>query len=300
MPNHAKPLRSLLFVPGNKEDWMRKAPRYGADALIFDLEDSVPAAHRPQARKMVRRVIEELGDQGQTIFVRVSSLDTGETGEDLEAVVCKQLYGIFLPKVFGPKDVVAADALLSFFEKRQGVPVGHTLINPLLETAEAHWQAHEIAKASPRVAHMGGGTAKDADAARALGYEWTPEGMETYPLRAMMLMAVRAAGVPYPVSGLWVDIHDNEGLRAYAVQTRRLGYQGLQAIYPGQIPIINEVFSPRPEDIAHWKKVLDVMAKAEADGTTAVALDGKMIDTAHVKHARVHLAYARKLGLVRD
>ena len=279
---------------------MRKAPRYGADALIFDLEDSVPAAHKPEARKMVRRVIEELGAKGVPIFVRVSSLDTGETGADLEAVVCKELYGIFLPKVLGPNDVVAVDALLGFFEKRQGVPVGHTLINPLLETAEAHWLAHEVAKASPRVAHMGGGTAKDADAARALGYEWTPEGMETYPLRAMMLMAVRAAGVPYPVSGLWVDINDNEGLRAYAVQTRRLGYQGLMAIYPQQIPIINEVFSPRPEDIAHWKKVVDVMTKAEAAGTTAVSLDGKMIDTAHIKHAQEHLAYARKLGLVQD
>ena len=298
MSNEAKPLRSLLFVPGNKEDWMRKAPRFKADALIFDLEDAVPAASRPEARKIVRQVTEELGSQGQTIFVRVNGMDTGETGDDIEAVVCNELHGIFLPKVRGPEDVIGVGALLDHFERRSGVPVGHTLVDPLLETARAANMVYEVATASPRVAYLGGGTAKDGDGARAIGYEWTPQGLETLFARSRTLSEARAAQVPFPISGLWTPIEDLDGLRAFAVQTRQLGYHGMMAIYPGHIPIINEVFSPSPEEIAHWKQVIVSMAAAEAAGTTAIrGEDGHLIDTAHAKTARDRLDLARGWGL---
>ncbi len=298
MSNEAKPLRSLLFVPANKEDWMRKAPRFKADALIFDLEDAVPAASRPEARKIVRQVTEELGAQGQTIFVRVNGMDTGETGDDIEAVVCKELHGIFLPKVRGPEDVVGASALLDHFERKNGVPVGHTFIDPLLETARAANMVSAIASASPRVAYLGGGTAKDGDGARAIGYEWTPQGLETLFARSRTLSEARAAGVPFPISGLWTPIEDLEGLRAFAIQTRQLGYHGMMAIYPGHIATINEVFSPSPEDIVHWKRVISSMAEAEAAGTTAIrGEDGHLIDTAHVKTAQDRLELARRWGL---
>ena len=94
----AKPLRSVMFVPGNKEDWMRKAPQYGADALILDLEDSVPEVDKEAARPLVARMIDELAARDQTLFVRVNRLETGLTGFDLEAVARPGLYGILLPK----------------------------------------------------------------------------------------------------------------------------------------------------------------------------------------------------------
>ena len=117
MKYEAKPLRSVLFVPGNKEDWIRKAPKYGADALILDLEDSVPPQEKDAAREIVGRMIEEIGSI-QTLFVRVNPLETGMTGFDLEAITSKDLYGITLPKVQCPADVVEVDVLLRFFERK--------------------------------------------------------------------------------------------------------------------------------------------------------------------------------------
>ncbi len=297
--NEPRPLRSLMFVPGNKEDWMMKAPRFKADALIFDLEDACPEAERPQARKSVRKAIETLGAKGHTIFVRVQGLETRKTGLDLEAVVCKHLHGIFLPKVAGPEDIVGISALLDDYEQRAGLPHGHILVNPLLESARAVIDAYQVAKASPRVTYMGHGTANGGDGARTLGYEWTPEGMETYALRSMVLAQVRAAGVKYPVSGLWPVIKDNVGLEKYAVQTRQMGYEGLMAIYPGHIETINTVFSPTPQQIKYWQRVISSLEKAEASGTTAIQEGGELLDTAHVKTAKDKLAHAKKLGLVK-
>ena len=117
---NAKPVRTEMFVPGNKEDWMRKAPRYGADALILDLEDSVPPDQKPAARKSVGRMVQELGEAGQTIVVRVNRLETGLTGGDLEAVVGPHLYCILLPKVEGPEDVVEVDTLLRSLRAGEG------------------------------------------------------------------------------------------------------------------------------------------------------------------------------------
>ena len=111
----AKPLRSVLYVPGNKEDWMRKAPKYGADALILDLEDSVPLQEKAEARALVRNMLDELGDAGQTLVVRVNTLETGMTGDDLEAIVCDNLYCIILPKVQSPADIAEVEALWRFF-----------------------------------------------------------------------------------------------------------------------------------------------------------------------------------------
>ena len=167
----AKPLRSELFVPGNKEDWMRKAPRYGADALILDLEDSVPPEGKAEARVLVRKMIEELGAAGLTLIVRVNGLETGLTGDDLEAVTCPHLYAVILPKVQGPEEVSEVDTLLRFFERRAGVESGRVFIDPALETAQGIRRAYEIASASPRVAHMGASGGKGGDTARSLGYQ---------------------------------------------------------------------------------------------------------------------------------
>ena len=104
-----RPLRTSMYVPGNKEDWMRKAPQYGSDALILDLEDSVPIPNKEEARELVRKMLEELGGENPTLTVRVNRLETGLTGGDLEAVTCPQLYCVLLPKVESPADVVEVD-----------------------------------------------------------------------------------------------------------------------------------------------------------------------------------------------
>ena len=114
-----RPLRSLLFVPGNRASWMEKATQYGADALILDLEDSVPLTEKASARPLVRQAIERLSMREQTLYVRVNALESGMTGEDLQAIVCSGLNGLLPPKVETVKDVEQLDTLLTHFE-RQG------------------------------------------------------------------------------------------------------------------------------------------------------------------------------------
>lgn len=294
----AKPLRSVLFVPGNKEDWMRKAPRYNADALILDLEDSVPDEHKAEAREIVRRMIAELSAAGQTLFVRVNRLETGLTAFDLEAITSPGLYGVILPKVEAPEDVVEVDVLLKFFERKAGMEAGSICIDPALETAAGIRQAYEVATAADRVAHMGGGGGKDGDTARSIGFQWTQEGLETLFLKSKILVDARSAGVQYPISGGWMDIHNLDGLRQLATQLRQLGYTGMHLIHPSHVAVVNEVFTPSHEEIAHWQGIINAMEERRKEGSAAVTYNGNMVDVAHEETARAMLAMVQQWGLV--
>ena len=293
----AKPLRTELFVPGNKEDWMRKAPQYGADALILDLEDSVPPEGKSEARLLVKKMLNELGPAGQTLIVRVKRLETGLTGDDLEAATCPYLYAVMLPKVEAPDEVAEVDVLLKFFERRAGMEAGMVLIDPALETAQGIRCAYEIATASPRVAHLGASGGKGGDTARSIGFQWTPGGMETLFLRSKVLVDSRAAGVPYPVTGGWMDVHDLDGLRAAAQQAKGLGYTGMNLIHPSHVPVVNEVFTPTSEEVAHWRGLVKAMEERRAQGGAAVTYQGDMVDIAHEETARAMLEMARRLGV---
>ena len=292
-----RPLRTSMYVPGNKEDWMRKAPQYGSDALIFDLEDSVPVPDKEEARVLVRKMLEELGGEKPTLTVRVNRLDTGLTGDDLEAITCPQLYGVLLPKVESSADVVEVDNLLSYFERKAGMEVGSVFVDPGLETAQSIRQSYEIATASPRIAHMGGSGGKGGDTSRSIGFQWTPEGLETLYLKSKVLIDVRSAGVPYPMSGGWFDIHDLEGLRSLAVQLRQLGYTGMHLIHPSHVPVVNEVFSPTSEDVRHWQGLVKAMEEMRATGGAAITFGGDMVDIAHEETARTMLAIAKEMGI---
>ena len=292
-----RPLRTSMYVPGNKEDWMRKAPKYGSDALILDLEDSVPVPNKAEARGLVRKMLEELGGEKPTLTVRVNRLETGLTSGDLEAVTCPQLYCVLLPKVESPADVVEVDNLLSHFERKVGMEVGSIYIDPGMETATSIRLSFEIASASPRVAHMGGSGGKGGDTARSIGFEWTPEGLETLYLKSKVLIDVRSAGVPYPMSGGWMDIHNLDGLRNLAIQLKQLGYTGMHLIHPSHVPVVNEVFSPSPEDVKHYKGLIAAMEDMRATGAAAVTYDGDMVDIAHEETARKMLAIAKEMGV---
>ena len=293
----ARPLRTSMYVPGNKEDWMRKAPQYGSDALILDLEDSVPVPNKSEARVLVHKMLEELGGVKPTLTVRVNRLETGLTGGDLEAITCPQLYCVLLPKVESAADVVEVDNLLSHFEHKVGMEVGTIFIDPGMETATSIRLAYEIASASPRVAHMGGSGGKGGDTARSIGFEWTQEGLETLYLKSKVLIDARSAGVPYPMSGGWMDIHNLDGLRALAIQLKQLGYTGMHLIHPSHVPVVNKVFSPSPEDVKHWQGLITAMEEMRSTGGAAVTFDGDMVDIAHEETARTMLAVAKEMGV---
>jgi citrate lyase subunit beta/citryl-CoA lyase len=293
------PLRSLLFVPGTRTDWLPKAQASGADAAILDLEDAVPEPDKPSARARVGEAIARAAEDPHgrmALFVRINPLEDWTGAEELRTVVRPGLTGIVLPKVRCAQDVRFADRLLGWCEQEQGLPAGQVTLVPLLETARALREAYEIAKAARRVAYLGALTSFGGDVERAVGYRWSPEGTETLALRSRVLLDARAAGAPHPVTGLWTRIADLAGLRSLAEQNRSLGYEGMMAIHPSHIPVINEAFSPTPDELARYARLIAAVEAAQAHGTGAVSFEGEMVDEAMAATARLVLERHTRKG----
>ena len=289
-------VRSSLFVPGHKPEWVPKAQAAGADELILDLEDAVPDDHKTAARPLVRESVKQLAAAGQYCSVRINGYATGRTLEDLEGIMCAELPAVMLPKVEKVQDLQILDGMLTQLEQRHGVPTGTVKTTLLLETAGAMRNAYHIAVANPRVHQLVLAAGPGGDAARAIGYQWTKGGEETLFLRCHAVLDARAAGVPYPMTSSWWDIRDLDGLRADALRNRRLGMRGMCVMHPTHVPIVNAIFSPSADEIAHARGVLAAMAAAETEGRAAVIYEGDMVDYAMVATARELIALAETIA----
>lgn len=290
-----KPYRTVLFVPAHKTSWYDKAAESGADAVCFDLEDSVPEHLKASARKEVADGIAELARSHPSmgLFVRTNSLATRLTGLDLEATVVPGLTGIFAPKVDEATDVIRYDTLLDHFEARADV-TGLEYIIPV-ETIQGIQNCESIAAASPRVGAMIGPTAEHADIAKAVGYEWSPEGLESLHHRTRILLATRAAG-RHPLTALWERIRDLDGLRTFATQGRKMGFRGQVVLHPTHVPVVNEVYTPDPETIEFYRGLLATYSEAEARGDGAVMYGDIHVDKAHADKAEEWLARVDQLA----
>jgi citrate lyase subunit beta/citryl-CoA lyase len=284
----------MLFVPGHKPSWAEKAVAAGTDAMILDLEDSVPAADKADARKTVRDTIGRIRALGPRtdVWVRPNSYDSGLFGADAEEVIAAGLAGLFLPKVFTADEVRAIDAVVSHIEQREGLAPGSVGLIVSFETAVSVAHCEEIAAASPRVSSLLGATGPNADVARELGFEFTLEGLETLYQRSRIVVAARAAGLHHPVTGVWQDIKNLDGFRRFAEDSRRLGFRGMVCIHPSHVAVSNEVFSPSPETVDHCRRMIEAFRAAEAEGHAAVDFEGQHIDYAHVKTAEGVIALA--------
>jgi len=289
-----RPLRSLLFVPAHREGWHRKAVHAGTDALILDLEDSVPEESKASARAIAAASIDELHQQhpGVTVLVRPNALDTEYFGKDLQAVVRGGLAGLLLPKIYGPREVLDFAALLSHFEIEASLPPGSVELIPTLETAKSLVNCEQIAAAHPRVASLMVAAARDADVSREVGFEWTAEGLETLHYRSKAVLACRAAGLAHPIVGLWQDVSDLDGLRRFAEGNRRLGFAGQVLIHPSHVETVNEVYAPDPKVVDRFRRMIDAFEQAQARGQAAALFEGEHVDIAHVKTARGVVALA--------
>ncbi len=282
------PIRSLLFVPANRADRMQKALASEADGVVFDLESAIPRGAAAEARANVRHALEGHSSDKAAVFVRVSAVGTDDFAPDADACRHPSLTTLMLPQVTGPEEVATADAALEGIEAR---------IMPLVETASAVRLAYELATASERVAYMGGATGRHGDLGRSVGFQWSPEGTETLYLRQKVLIDVRSAGVPNPLSGLWGTVDDLDGLAGFATQTRQLGYEGMMIIHPSHIPIVNQTFSPTAEEIEGWRQLIAAVEEHEAQGIGAFRHQGRLIDHAHLLTAQQQLSRASRLGL---
>jgi citrate lyase subunit beta/citryl-CoA lyase len=293
-----KPYRSMLFVPGHKPTWAEKGVASGADAVILDLEDSVPPADKSAARLAVRETIARLrdGSSGADVWVRPNSVDSGLQGLDLEQVVTPGLAGLFLPKVFSAREVVGIDAVVSHLEQREGLE--HEAVGLIIsyETAVSMAHCEEIAAAAPRIASLLGATGPNADVGRELGFEFSPDGLETLYLRSRILLAARANGLHHPVAGVWQDIADLAGFRVFCEDNRRLGYRGMVVIHPSHVAIANEVFTPDAKVVDFYRRMIAAYREAEAAGSSAVDFEGQHIDLAHARTAEGVIALADSLA----
>lgn len=289
MPD-VRALRSLLFVPGHKADWIGKALASPADAIIIDLEDAVPEAEKATARQNAREAI--LAYEGDTrILVRINGLDTPHFGEDALAVAVPGLSGFLLPMLRSRDDVVAYDAVIAAGELRNEVPRGAIEVVPSFETAESIARADEII-AGPRVGGVMAAAAKGADIARSVGFHWTPEGLETLYLRSRIVVAARAAGMEMIVLGLWQDVRDLEGLRAFARDNAGLGYTGQVLIHPSHAEVVNDEYGLSDERAAYYERLVAAFDEGVRAGHGAVSFEGEHVDLAHAQNARALLARA--------
>ena len=263
--------RSLLFAPGNDERKLQKALAAGADAVVADLEDAVPAGEKEAARTLTREALDGAASPS-LLAVRVNAVGTTEHEADVEAIAGLDLGALVLPKA--TPDAVAA-------LKTDGPPV-----IAIVETALGLRHAYETARAE-RVAALVLGA---VDLGLELGLEPRADGHEVLYARSRLVVESAAAGIRSPFDLVHVDTRDDEGLEAEARLARSLGLRGKACIHPGQVDIVNRVFSPTGEEIDRARRVVDAYERGLADGRGAVALDGEMIDLPVVERARRVLA----------
>jgi citrate lyase beta subunit len=263
--------RSLLFAPGLEERKLQKALGAGADAVVVDLEDAVPAGEKEAARAVARRVLEGRATRS-LVAVRPNAVGTAHWEADLEAVSGLELDALVLPKAT-PEAVTALG------------PDGPPVI-AIVETALGLRQAFETARL-PRVAALVLGA---VDLGAELGLEPRADGLEVLYARSQLVVDSAAAGIGSPFDLVHLDIRDDEGLEAEARLARSLGFRGKACIHPAQIEIVNRVFSPTEEEQERARRVIEAYEHALADGRGVVALDGEMIDLPVVERARRVLA----------
>jgi citrate lyase subunit beta/citryl-CoA lyase len=288
-----KPLRSLLFIPGDSEKKLGKADGAGADAIVLDLEDSVAPARKQTARALVADFLANrpAGQRTCEIWVRVNALDEVLALSDLAAVVARAPDGIMLPKCAGAAGVQVLSHYLDALEVQAGLARGGISILPVAtETAAAALQLPSFSGAAlPR---LGGLTWGAEDLSAALGatsnQDETGGWAFTYRLaRSFTLLAAHAAQVQ-AIETLYADFRDEDGLRRACRAARAEGFSGRLAIHPAQVAAINESFTPSEAEIDHARRV--VAAFDAAEGAGVVGLDGKMLDIPHLKQARTILA----------
>jgi citrate lyase subunit beta / citryl-CoA lyase len=282
-------LRSLLFVPGSRADMMHKAPQYGADALILDLEDGVAPEAKAVARDRVAAALDAEFADGLPVFVRVNGTASGLLEEDLTQALRSRVDAVCLPKAGSPEEIEGLDARLQTLEDRWGSPRGRLRIVPMIETARGVLNAAAIAR-GPRVAAVGFGA---EDYTADIGVARTREGEELRFARAAVSLAAHGAGVE-PLDGIYAEFRDLEGLRADTISARTLGYTGKMVIHPTQIGTVHLVFAPSAADVDRARRIVAAFEQARARGTGIAVVDGAMVDRPVVLRAQRTLAIAAR------
>ena len=284
--------RSLLFVPGSREELLEKAARYPADVLCLDLEESVLPDEKPRARELVAAGIAKLSQAGRTVQVRLNSIQSEETKADLAAVAQPGLSSVLLAKTQAPQDVRDVDVLLREQELAHEIKPGTIDLTVAIESAQALLRCEAISRASTRLVALMLGA---EDFTFDMGVERSRNGRELDHARSVIATCARAANL-YALDTPWPEIAGIDDLLADASRARSAGFTGKYVIHPTHIEPVNGVFSPTEADVAQARSVLKAWDGAQANGLGAVQLDGRMIDRPIVERARSVLQQTEAIG----
>jgi citrate lyase subunit beta/citryl-CoA lyase len=279
-----RPLRSLLFAPGNHPRKLEKVGTFGSDAIVLDLEDAVAEAEKEAARGTVRAALPTYTSRS-AVFVRVNGPETGRMEDDARAVVCPDLDGIMVPKVERPETLPELDRLLGRLEREQGLPEGQVRLLGLIETALGLVRSEEIALAAPpRLLTLVFGL---GDFSTDIGVDLTPDATELLYGRSRVVVAARAARLQPALDGPYLDLHNVDGLVADTLRSRQLGFQGRVVVYPPQVDHVQRVYADLPEEEAERaRRIVQAFEEAEAAGSASIQVDGRFVDYPIYERAR--------------
>ncbi|NSW27399.1 citrate (pro-3S)-lyase subunit beta [Enterococcus faecalis] len=284
--------RTMMFVPGANAAMLRDAPLYGADSIMFDLEDAVSLKEKDSARVLVHSALKTFDYGNIEIVVRINALDAGGA-EDIEAMVLAGVDVIRLPKTETAQDIIDVEAVITEVEQQNDIPVGTTKMMAAIESAEGVLNAPAIAKSSTRLIGIALGA---EDYVTNMKTRRHPDGQELFFARSMILHAARAAGIA-AIDTVYSDVDNTEGFEAEVRLIKQLGFDGKSVINPRQIPLVNTIYAPTEKEIQNAKEVIWGIREAEAKGSGVISVNGKMVDKPIVERAGrvIALALAAKL-----
>jgi citrate lyase subunit beta / citryl-CoA lyase len=294
-------LRSWMFVPGNRQRMIEKSLGVAVDAVMMDIEDGVAPAEKDTARQQIAACLDQVAirlssDRSLRTparFVRINAVGHERMRDDLAFVLRPGLEGLVLPKVETPDQVKTVEQILDAKEADAGLGRASVRLLIAIESPRGLFDAYAIASSSPRVIGLMFGA---EDFSREIGLPLRREGeaRDLIYARSGIVTAAACAHVQ-AVDGVWPDLQDTEGLKKFAVQSRRLGFSGMSLIHPAQIDIVNGAFTPAPDEIDYAQRVLKAFDEARERGEGAVAFGGQLLDLPIVDRARQTLALAEFL-----
>lgn len=283
--------RTMMFVPGNAPAKLTKAEIYGADCVIFDLEDAVSVKEKDAARDLVRTFLSTYRPDCR-VGIRVNAQDTPYYEEDVKAMVPLKPDFLRLPKSETAKNMRDLDTFMTKCEEKAGIPVGTVKIVATIETALGVQNAFEVATASKRIIGIGLGA---EDFRTDMRMTRSEDGQEILYARNRISLAAHAAGV-MPLDYVYSNFKNTEGFIADVKFGKMLGFTCKSVIHPSQVPLVHSVYDPTDKEVEHAKQVLAVYDEAMKKGSGVVALNGKMIDMPMVTRAKAVLEYAKASG----
>ena len=285
-------LRTLLFVPGNNERMLLRAPASGADAIVVDLEDAVPAAEKRAARKLTRSSLAALVAGGRPVLVRVNNVGGRLTRDDVMAIVRPGLAGVVHPKTESAQDLRDLDVLLREAEMANKVRPGDIRVIPLIETPLGALRCEEIALGSDRVDALSVG---GEDYSAALGVERDAGGAALMHVRSIVVTVAAAYGL-FAIDTPYANFKDAKGLTAEAELAQALGFKGKYVIHPDQVAPVNDIFTPSAAAVDDARRMVAAAEAAARGRRGAISVDGRMVDAPVVERARRLLALAEALA----